>query len=257
MGDEYKPILSEESEPSKSKLRYNIGKLYADAFPSLASQALFKLEGVKDLAKDKITEKIGYGFKIPQEEQKALNLDWTGVKNVQVSEANAFSYLGTPIFHQIKLKAGNYYIIENGKAVLKNFPTDLILPATTTVDINRTKVIAKTQINGNTGTVKEMWGFSDWEVTVRGIIITEGENEGNNANIFPEKEITSIMEYENIADSIEVSGGMFGILKIKRLCIEKVTLSQVTGMPNIIPFQFNCTSDEAEEIIFKNNQLGN
>jgi hypothetical protein len=255
MGDEYKPIISEEPEPSK--LKYNIGKLYADAFPSLASQALFKLEGVNDLAKEKITDKIGYGFKIPQEEQKNLNLDWNGVKSIQVSEANAFSYLGTPIFHQIRLKAGNYYILENGNAVLKNFPADLILPATTTVDINRAKVIAKTQINGNSGTVKEVWGFSDWEITVRGMIITEGENEGNNANIFPEKEINSIYEYENITDSIEVSGGMFGILKIKRLCIEKITFSQVTGMPNIIPFQMNCTSDEAAEIIFKNNQLGN
>lgn len=255
MPDNFKPV-TENKTPSEI-LKFQIGKLYGEAFPSLANQALFKIEGAKDLVKQEVTDKIGYGFKIPTESAPATKIDWSGVQVADIDEGNVLSYLGLPVFQTIKLLAGSYYVLNNGIATLKEFPNDLVLPLTSTAQFVRSKVIAKTLINGGDGTVKEMWAFTDWEVTIRGLIMTEGDHQGNNSRIFPATEASKIMEYENITDSVEVSGLMFNLLKIKRIAIEKVDVSQVVGKPNIIPFQMNCSSDQPIEFIIKNNQLGN
>lgn len=248
---EFKPTA-----PAKDlvKPNYQLTKLYGEAFPALSSKVLYKVAGASDLAKSKATNLLGGGFKVKQQPQENAKINYTGVQTIELSEGDALSYLGTPIFFQMKLGKGNYNVLDNGKVVQKNFPNDLILPATATAEINRAKVRTSTKINGQAGTVKEFWSFGDWDIMIRGLVLTEGNtHQGQNGKIFPDPELRNIAEWEEIADSIEVTGVLFDIFKIKRLCIDKLQVGQVVGSPNAIPFVMNCVSDEAAEFSIVNN----
>ena len=48
---------------------------------------------------------------------------------------------------------------------------------------------------------------------------------------------------------------MFGHLGIKRLVIDDFSLGKVAGMPNVVPFQLQCSSDEDLILSIKNNQF--
>lgn len=247
MADEFKPLTTKVE--NSLNLSYQVEKLYGALFPSVIQQGLFKLEGVQDLGIAKAEKLLGLGYKLEQNENKELKLDFTGVKVAKIDEGNIMSYLGTPIFMPVWFKGGKYPVIVNGEQQLRDFKT-LRLPATTTVSFSRNKDIAKTAPSGGTGTVKELFAFSDWDITIQGIIITEGNREGQNASIFPEEELNELKKYEEVADSIEVFGGLFEAFNINRVAVERAVLGNTQGgKPNVIPFQFRCTSDEPVELI--------
>ena len=239
----------------EKSVTYNLGSLFGQAFPSVADKALFKLEGLKDVARNTASN-LYNGFKIPEEQNKA-DINFTDIKILEINEDDFIpieSYLGTPIFQPIIIVQDNYKFLDNGKVSTRKVES-FRMPATTTVEFNRSKIIAKTAINGVQGTVKEMWGFSDWEITIRGLIISEARLNGQNHLVYPEDEFNNIKQLETIADSVRVSGGLFNTLDIKRICIERCNFGKIIGMPNVIPFQLSCTSDEALEIIINNNQI--
>lgn len=248
MSEEFKPI----TQPVENTLNLNhqVGKLFGEAFPSLAQMAKFKLDGLKDAAIGKVEDALGMGFKVrdDSEDDKRLYLDWRDVETIAMNEGNVKSYLGTPIFQPIWFKGGEYPIIYNGEQVFRSFKT-LRLPATTVASFKRRKIVPKSTPSGGDGSTKEMFGFDDWDVTIQGLIMTEGNHGGMNAGIFPEDETEELAMWERIADSIEVFGGMFELLNVGRIVIDSAVFSKIAGRPNVIPFQFQCQSDTISEII--------
>jgi len=133
---------------------------------------------------------------------------------------------------------------EDGEIVRRELG-DLLLPPTTTVEFTRSKNVKKTRPNGQRGSVKELWAFHDWTVTIRGLII------GENPSVFPKGQLQQLAQFEDAADSIEVVGELFSLLGIDRLLIERPRFSQIKGKPNVIAFQLDCSSDEEFEIVIE------
>jgi hypothetical protein len=256
MADNFKPA-SDQVE-SNLNVKYALGNIYRSAFPSLANQVIYKVEGIKDLAKDKASNLVGLGYKLPESQSQSPELNYSGMPVVTLDENNVMSYLNTPIEQQIIFKAGNYDVLKNGIVVSRNFPNDYPLSASCICEFSRGKIMDKTNINGTEGYVKELWGFEDWTVNIKGLLFCERNNMSkNNSAIFPDEEIKKLKEYEEITDAVDVFGVMFGLLDIKSLSVEKVSVSDIKGVPNAKSFQMFCTSDTAQELIIKNNQLGN
>lgn len=249
-------IIDDAGEGS-STVKYQLGKIYGEAFPALSNQVVYAVEGVKDAAKQKATDLVGNGFKVPTNKNEAALIAYSAIPEVTITPANVVSYLNTPIIQPIVFKAGNYEILNNGEAAIRNITNDYMLPASVICEFSRSKIIAESNINGSFSSVKEQWGFTDWSIEMKGLIFTEGSNQGRNADIFPEDHITQLLEWDEICDSVEITGLMFGLLKIKRIVIKKIMINDIKGYPNVKSFQASCSSDESFELIIKNNNLGN
>ncbi len=235
-----------------AELNYHLNDLYRQAFPDLASKPLALLEGVRDLAVARLDTALGDGYHVPTETRPAPKLDYTGIEGKVIVQGDELSYLGTPIFQPITFLGGVYKQLGTGAQqgqVVRASYNGWTLPATATAEFKRGKQITKTSPNGASGSVKELWAFGDWDITIRGLLL-DGQ-----PGFFPAGQLRALLSWEKVADSIEVDGEMFGYLGIKRLVIEDFNLGKVAGMPNAIPFQMQCVSDEDLILSIKNNQF--
>jgi hypothetical protein len=222
-----------------------IDNLYRQAFPSIGNAPVVALDGVRDLAGQQFDALTGNSFKPGTTDRTSPPVSFGGIQAVKIQQGDELSYLGTPIFQPIRFLAGNYQVFgsgaDNGKVVTARYET-WRLPATTTVEFNRPHQITKSAPASSNGTTKELWAFGDWDVTIRGLILHPDPCR------FPKDELAELMRWEQIADGIDVTGQMFRLLGIKRLAIDRISLSRVNGMPNVIPFQIEASSDEPLEI---------
>lgn len=207
---------------------FNITEGLINAFPSIASKPIYKIEGDSNQGDPLAGQPFSVG------ELPSLPAD------------QLMSHLGTPVMFPITFKGGLYDFYNSGKIEQRSLP-DFMLPFTAIAEFNRSKDLTKTMPNGQNGSVKELWAFSDWEILIRGLILPENPDE------FPTDIMETLYAYERAADSIEVIGTMFNQYDINRLVIERMSIAQVKGKPNVIPFQLNCSSDEDLENIITRN----
>ncbi len=238
-----------------AELNYNLDTLYRQAFPDLASKVLGRLDGVRDVALGKLDTALGNGFQVPAGSSAIVaqpKLDFTGINAVALVQGDELSYLGTPIFQPITFLGGEYKQLGKGAQqgqVVKATYAGWQLPATATAEFKRGKTVTTSSPNAATSSTKELWAFQDWSVVIRGLIL-DGQ-----PNYFPAGQLREMLSWEKIADSIKVSGEMFGFIGIKQLVIMDCNIGKVAGMPNVVPFQFTCVSDEDLVLSIKNNQF--
>jgi hypothetical protein len=102
-----------------------------------------------------------------------------------------------------------------------------------------------TRINGGSGTVKEIYGFDDWQVTINGFLIPDASQpQGFKTPLEQEKEL---IKWDNLASSIAVFGELFAVRKIKNLTIKGISFEPMRGKPNIRTFTITAISDGAIE----------
>lgn len=106
-----------------------------------------------------------------------------------------------------------------------------------------------TRINGGKGTVKEIYGFDDWQVTINGFLIPDASQpQGFNSPFEQEKELNN---WDNLASSIPVFGKPFSVHKIRNLTIKGMSFEPMRGKPNIRTFTINAISDNPIELNIK------
>jgi hypothetical protein len=163
-------------------------------------------------------------------------------------EAKTISYLGTPIVAPTTLMAGTYMKYKQNGEIIKTTTSDFMLPAVTLIDFRRAKNITKTDMLGSDGTVKEIYGFDDWAINMRGLALGE-------PGYTAQKQIERLLEYENLADSIDVEGILFSAKGIRRIAIEDIELGQLEGQPQTIPFTIRACSDNPIELVLTEKSL--
>jgi len=151
------------------------------------------------------------------------------------------SWLGTPILFPIRFKEGSYAVYQANGDIEKIDKQEVFLPASTIVDFNRYKKITKTQVLGDTGTVKELFSLEDWRIRIRGFCLNEP---GHPAY----EQIMELLEWEKLADSIAVGGSLFEDKGIYQMVIENMEVRQLDGQPGVIPFTIQALSDKPLEL---------
>lgn len=201
--------------------RYNLSKLFSAAFG--INSPIF------------ITEPLG---------KKALNtFDYNGIGLIEdYYTKEATSWMGTPIIGLLKFKSGTYKIY-NSTGILEDIEyNDFVLPPATLFSFRRSKNITKTNLSGSNGTVKEIFGFDDWIVDVKGLAIDTPQSSARD-------QIIAIKEWEELASAISVSGKLFTTKNIHAVVMDDYKEESVQGSPGIIPFSMTLTSDDAVELI--------
>lgn len=177
------------------------------------------------------------------------NLNYFGVVPVpDIEEAFELSFMGTPIIHPITFLGGNYKFYTKDGEVETKPVADFRLPITCIVDFSRDKIIGTTRVNnGAGGTVKESFGFDDWNITIRGFCVLDlAQRQGHITAFMQEQEL---LLWETIVDSIGVSGKLFGVRNISNLVIKNISVTALRGKPKIKPFVINALSDEPLELV--------
>lgn len=165
------------------------------------------------------------------------------IKEVELGEAKRLSKLGTPIIFPLKLKGGDYNVYDDRGRIVKKTLADFFFPPATMVEFSRSKNITRTDVLGGSGTVKEIFGFDDWQIRIRTLCISD--------ELTAREYEKRILEFEKVADSIPVEADLFGWKDIHNIVIEDVDIKSLEGSPNVIPIELQCSSDEPFELIYK------
>lgn len=158
-----------------------------------------------------------------------------------IEESDRMSWMGTPIMFSGSFLGENYNIYnkktgEIEKVSMHNFA----LPAATVFQFRRAKNIVRTNVLGANGTVKELYGFDDWVIDVKGLCLDE-------PNLTAKAQLEELIKWQNLADSISVSGDLFESLNIERVCISEFEFSIPQGTPGVVAFSMTMWSDDPLE----------
>ncbi|MDR1382218.1 MAG: DUF6046 domain-containing protein [Tannerella sp.] len=156
-----------------------------------------------------------------------------------------YSEFGVPVLGAITFEAGEYntYSRKTG-AVEKVAMEPYTLPYSCIATFSRDSNTVKTDVLGSTGTVKEIYGKGDWEITVRGIAMARRNGGGATA----QEQIARLIKWNEICDSIPVVGSIFREKGISNIVMESLSIQPVVGRWNAIPFQIEAVSDEPVEL---------
>lgn len=186
-----------------------------------------------------IPVKYYVGSTVPDKVDGAL---YQSVPTKPVEDVKKMSWMGTPVMFPMKFKGGSYQYYTPWGALQQKRLNDFELPYASVADFRRAKNITKTNVLGSNGTVKEIYGFDDWQIRIRGLCLDTPEMSAYDQH-------KELLKWEDIADSIEVIGALFKDKSIYRITVEDFDFKQPQGKQNVIPFEITASSDEPLELV--------
>lgn len=214
--------------------------------------AEFNIPPIASLFLDAFNLKIGGVYKPESGSNKANDPNglFTGLEIVkEINEAKEISGLGTPIIFPLYFEAGTYKKYNFDGEIVDIKMSDFRLPITSIVSFKRDKIMGVTKLNGGRGTVKEIYGFDDYKVTINGFLIIDKSQPQGLIN--PSQQEKELVKWDNLASSIKVSSELFELYGISNLTIEAINFEPMRGKPNIKAFTINALSDSAIELNIK------
>lgn len=206
---------------------YNIAQIFTAAFgvnQASVFKTVYDQSGLRDLLN-------GYqGVQVVEEEE----------------EAGRLSHLGTPIIYPITLQGGTYKKFSATGELIEIQMADFELPAVTLSTFRRAKNVSKTRLSAGYGTVKEMYGFDDWQIDINGLCLRDPAHPQAVAAL---EQSIQLQQYEDLAASIPVLSRLFNDKGIDNIVIEDISFGQIPGRPGVIPFTMRCVSDQPDELL--------
>lgn len=196
-----------------------------------------------------IARPISFPGILQKAEEANPEVTFSGVRVVSDEEARPISHIGTPIFHPITLRGGTYKSYDHRGRIAEAVLGDLRLPISSVVEMSSTKTITKTQVSASGASVKEVYGFSDWDIRITGILFDE-KTHPHGANTVEAME-ARILEFDELADSIGVDADLFNRRGIDRLVIRSINFQAIPGRPRMIGYQMQCESDAPIELLIQ------
>lgn len=152
------------------------------------------------------------------------------------------STLGTMVVSPITFKGGSYKErLTDGQLINSNYE-ELALSPTATIEVTLNKITVETPKYGGRGTFKELTGFSDPKVTIRGFLVGEDLQR-------PESQIRQLLALKQVPSAIGVVCDYLSWLDIHYLVVQELRLSSLKGKPSLQPFEMICLGDEPVQLI--------
>jgi hypothetical protein len=215
---------------------FNISELYEAAFGLGRSRLPMKFETSSEDTSDK-----DFTFKISEEPNKdsIIKFDIPVINDLE--QANEQSSLGTPILFPITFEGRKYNIYDqDGRIVQKDMKT-FRLPISTICEFSLSKIDTITPLSGGVGSVKELYGFGDWNINIKGLCFPDPSHPQVSS---PYEQDRILTEWKMLADSVDVTGELFLSKGIHQIYIKDIKTSQLAGKPNFIPFEITAYSDK-------------
>jgi hypothetical protein len=205
------------------------------------NKGLFVADAIRSIFGINMPIYIPWGKNVPYEADEYPNLQLLQERD----EKDDTSEFGTPVFGTMLFEGGEYNMYERKDgSIRKSRFGDYTLPYSCIAEFNRTKNITKTEVLGGVGTVKELYGLGDWDITIRGIAIENRNGTGTTAR----EQIETLCRWAEVCDTIGIQGSIFGGKGIYSVVINSISVQPIVGRWNAIPFQIELVSDEPIEL---------
>lgn len=219
-----------------SSATFNISELYNAAFGFGRGRLPIRFE-----TPSKQENKTDLSYTIPSDNgsETIIKFDLPAIDNVE--EALEKSALGTPILFPITFDGRKYNVYDNsGKIVQKEMPS-FRLPISTICEFSISKIDTLTPLSGGVGSVKEIYGFDDWSINIKGLCFPDPSHP-QTSNPYEQDRI--LTEWKMLADAVDITGELFLSRGIHQIYIRDIKSSQLPGKPNFIPFEITAFSDK-------------
>lgn len=148
------------------------------------------------------------------------------------------SWLGTPIMQPLRMQY-----------TPKGQPVDYFLfPNEPIVEIQNQKRIVETEIDGNSGSFKEIYSQGDYSITIKGIAVNDDPNDGED---YPEEIVRKFRTINELRHHVKVQGALFTIFNIEYLTITGLSLPRIEGSLGMQPYEFTALSDKVFDLELK------
>jgi len=144
------------------------------------------------------------------------------------------SQFNTPIFTNLEFPAGSYEPLDGG-ATIEYGP--LVLD-TILMDVTQSKNIVKTVLQGRNGTVKEYTSNGDYQINIKGAIVSQ------DANKYPEDDVNTLVDILNVPSTLEVISDYLDLFGIDEVVVENYSLPQREGFRNMQLFNVRLIQNE-------------
>lgn len=139
------------------------------------------------------------------------------------------SYLGTPVFADLTLKAD-----ENDEGV--NMQTVLF-------EVEQQRNIVTTAVQGRNGTIKEYISDGDYTVSIRGLLVDP------DPYTYPAAQVQNLRDLLVLPQSLVAVSGFLQLFQIYNLVVTGWRMFQMEGFQNVQAFELQCISDVPVELI--------
>lgn len=219
---------------------FNISELYQAAFGLGRSRLPIKFE-----ASSEETSTSDVSFKISEDngKQSIIKFDLPVVNNLE--EANEQSALGTPILFPITFEGRKYNIYDQAGRIVQKDMKAFRLPISTICEFNLSKIDTLTPLSGGVGSVKELFGFDDWNINIKGLCFIDPSHPQATS---PYEQDRILTEWKMLADAVDVTGELFLSKGIHQIYIREIKTSQLAGKPDFIPFEITAYSDKVIDL---------
>lgn len=146
--------------------------------------------------------------------------------------------LGNYVFSNLEIVGGSYTDNETGDTM--TYPPLTI--NTILFNVNRTKNIITTPIQGRDSVVKEYISNGDFDINITGILTS------NQNGVFPEDDFTALIQILKAPVALEVNSWYLNSLGIFNIVVSSFSLPQESGSYSQVPFSLSCLSDPPVEL---------
>ena len=197
-----------------------------------------------DTAVNMLSHLFGEPYIIPADKEAKELLGRYSVSTKSELTPDRLSQFGTPVFGTFWAIADDLPYLAYGvdDKLVQREAFDFEFPVATIVDFDRPKNIVKEKTNGGKGSVKEIMGLDDWNISIRGIIVDDDSRIGYKT---AKQQQYALDRLSEIAGAIKVKGKIFEERYISHIVIETPKFSAVQGKPGLIQYEIQATSDEA------------
>jgi hypothetical protein len=147
------------------------------------------------------------------------------------------SFFGLPVFDVLTFMGMNYIAYDGKKITLDTIHFGVAL-----CDINQSKNIITTSIQGRNGTIKEYISDGDYTINIKGVITSAAQD------YYPEQNVKRLKDFCDAPTPISIASQYINMFGIKDIVIKDYSFAQVEGMRNVQPFELNCLSETPFEI---------
>lgn len=116
---------------------------------------------------------------------------------------------------------------------------DMELPGEPLISLALSRTIIKTPIDGNDGTFKELYSNGDYQVTIRGVLVSHEDPEN-----YPEDLVRQLRTVVETNKHVAITNALTTLFNIKFVAIEEVNWPDMAGQIGAQYYEIRCTSDK-------------
>lgn len=145
-------------------------------------------------------------------------------------ELTRTSAIGVPVWDYLQINPAS---VEGTNEIFEGYT----FPATTVIEAIRPKKIVSTDVVGKDGTIDELMGLQDFELSIKGLIINYDSND------YPEDEVRALQELcELKSTQLPCEGTFLTMLGIRYLNITRFSFPASVGYGNLQKFEIEAKS---------------